>query len=132
MLRLQCPVEGCDWESQDLDEAFAAGLKAALHIHDRTVHSTPAPVATQKLKLDLPSISAGCDPDQWSAFTRQWDMYTVGMAIADNILPTVLFYCCSHDLRTNIMRDLQLDVAKMTEADLLAVIKRLAVKKREL
>ena len=123
MLRLQCPVEGCDWKSQDLGEAFAA-----FHIHDRTVHSTPAPVATQKLRLDPPCISAGCDPDQWSAFTRQWDMYKVGMVIADNILPTALFYCCSQDLRTDIMLDLQLYVAKMAEADLLAAIKRLAVK----
>ena len=54
------------------------------------------------------------------------------MAIAYNILPTALFYCCRQDLRTDIIRDLQLDIAKMTEADLLAVIKRLAVKKREL
>ena len=52
----------------------------------------------------------------------------MGMAIADNILPTALFYCCCQDLRTDIMRDLQLDVAKMAEADLLAAIKRLAVK----
>ena len=59
-------------------------------------------------------------------------MYKVGMAIADNILSTALFYCCSQDLRTDIMRGLQLDVAKMAEADLLAAIKRLAVKKREL
>ena len=49
------------------------------------------------------------------------------MTIADN-LPTALFYCCSQDLRTDIMRDLQLDVAKMAQADLLAAIKRLAVK----
>ena len=127
MPRLQCPVEGCDWKSQDLDEAFAAGLTAALQIHDRTVHSTPVPVVTQRLKMDPPCISAGCDPDQWSAFTRQWDMCKVGMAITDNILPTALFYCCKQDLRTDIMRDLQLDVAKIAEADLLAAIKRLAV-----
>ena len=63
MPRLQCQVDGSDWESQDLDEAFAAGLTAALQIHDRTVYSTPTPVATQKLKLDPPCISAGCDPD---------------------------------------------------------------------
>ena len=128
MPRLQCPIEGCDWQSQDLDAAFAAGLTAALQIHDRTVHSTPAPAAPQKLKLDPPTISAGCDPDQWSAFTRQWDMYKIGMAITENVLPTALFYCCNTDLRTDIMRDLRQDVATMAEADLLAAIKRLAVK----
>ena len=128
MPRLQCPIEGCDWQAQDLDAAFAAGLTAALQIHDRTVHSTPAPAAPQKLKLDPPTISAGCDPDQWSEFTRQWDMYKIGMAITDNVLPTALFYCCKTDLRTDIMRDLRQDVATMAEADLLAAVKRLAVK----
>ena len=128
MPQLQCPIEGCDWQSQDLDAAFAAGLTAALQIHDRTVHSTPAPAAPLKLKLDPPSISVGCDPDQWSAFTRQWDMYKIGMAITDNVLPTALFYYGNTDLRTDIMRDLWQDVATMAEADLLAAIKRLAVK----
>ena len=128
MPRLQCPIEGCDWQTQDLDAAFAAGLTPALQIHDRTVHATPAPATPQKLKLDPPTVSAGCDPDQWSAFTRQWDMYKVGMAITDNVLPTALFYCCNTDLRTDIMRDLRQDVATMAEGDLLAAIKRLAVK----
>ena len=82
----------------------------------------------RQLKLDPPTVSAGCDPDQWSAFTRQWDMYKVGMAITDNVLPTALFYCCNTDLRTDIMRDLRQDVATMAEEDLLAAIKRLAVK----
>ena len=55
-------------------------------------------------------------------------MYKIGMAITDNVLPTTLFYCCNTDLRTDIMPDLRQDVATMAEADLLAAIKRLAVK----
>ncbi|CAC5367816.1 unnamed protein product [Mytilus coruscus] len=62
---LQCPIDGCDWKSQDLDEAFAAALTTALQIHDRTVHPPLAQPATHKLKLDPPTIAAGCDPDQW-------------------------------------------------------------------
>ncbi|CAG2250790.1 unnamed protein product [Mytilus edulis] len=50
------------------------------------------------------------------------------MAITDNVLPTALFYCCDTNLRTDIMRDLQGDVASMIETDLLKAIKRLAVK----
>ena len=55
-------------------------------------------------------------------------MYKIGMAITNNVLSTALFYCCNTDLRTDIMRDLRQDVATMAEADLLAAIKRLAVK----
>ncbi|CAG2234961.1 unnamed protein product [Mytilus edulis] len=125
---LQSPIDGCNWKSQDLDEAFAAALTTALQIHDRTVHPPLAQPSTHKLKLDPPTIAAGCDPDQWSAFTRQWKMYKAGMAITDNVLPTALFYCCDTNLRTDIMRDLQGDVASMIETDLLKAIKRLAVK----
>ena len=131
MPTLECPVEGCDWQSQDLDAAFAAAMTAALQIHDRTVHqpqAQPATAAAPKLKLDPPTIAAGCDPDQWSAFTRQWEMYKVGMAIAQNVIPTALFYCCDSDLRTDIMRDQRGNITNMPEADLMNVIKRLAVK----
>ena len=55
-------------------------------------------------------------------------MYKIGMAITDNVLTTALFYYCNTNLHTDIMRDLRQDVATMTEADLLAAIKRLAVK----
>ena len=101
---LRCPIDDCDWRSQDLDAAFAAALTTALQIHDRTVHPPLAQPTMHKLRLDPPTIATGCDPDQWSAFTRQWNMYKVGMAIADNVLPTALFYCCDTDLTTCIIR----------------------------
>ena len=128
MPRLECPVAGCDWRSQELDNAFAAALATALQMHDKAAHTMQLQPAPAKLKLDPPTVATGCDPDQWSSFTRQWDMYKVGMAIANNVLPTALFYCCDQDLRTDIMRDLRGDVGNMAEVDLLAAIKRLAVK----
>ena len=118
MPAINCP-------SQDLDEAFAATLLKALDMHDSAVHAVPVQAPPQKLKLDAPTIAAGCDPDQWSAFIRQWVMYKVGMGISAKVLPTALFYCCDNDLRTDIMTDTRSDMA---EKDLLSAIKRLAVK----
>ena len=131
MPKLQCPVQGCTWESQDLGDAFAAALTTALQMHNATSHvALPGPAQAHqrpKLKLDPPSVAADCNPDQWSAFIRQWEMYKIGMAISDDMLPTALFYCCDPDLRTDLMRDIRGNVAEMAEADLLASIKRLAV-----
>ena len=112
MPALQCLVEGCEWTTQDLDAEFAADLTTALQIHDRTAHPVHNPSAPQKLKLDPPTIGAGCDPDQWSAFKRQCNIYKVEMAIANNVIPTALFYCCD-----SVMRDLCCDVATMEEAE---------------
>ena len=55
-------------------------------------------------------------------------MYKTGMNIATNLIATALFHCCHEDLQADIMRDLQNDVATMSETDLLAAMKRLSVK----
>ena len=127
MPAINCPVKGCTWKSHDLDKAFAATLLKALDMHDSTVHAVPIQAVPHKLKLDAPSLAVCCDPDQWSAFTRQWDMYKVGMGISATVLPSALFSCCNNDLRTDIMREASSDVATMAEKDLLFAIKRLAV-----
>jgi hypothetical protein len=116
MPRLDCPVVGCAWQSQDLDAEFAAALSTALEIHGKAVHTTQTQPTPPRLKLDPPSVAAGCDPDQWSAFTRQWDMYKIGMSIAGQVVPTALFYCRDQDLRTAIMRDIRGNVANIAEA----------------
>ena len=145
---LKCLNAGCQWQSQDLDAAFADALTKQLEMHNQEVHApaaaaaaaaaaqaavqaAPRPMAAAappRLKLDPPRIDSNCDPDKFSAFTRQWTMYKVGMAIASDMTTTALFYCCTDELRTDLLRDIRSDVALMTETDLLAAIKRLAVK----
>ena len=137
-MKLTCPVQACTWESQDLPIELAGALTSALQLHGSTAHAVataPAAVVPQqqtRLKLDPPKIGLACDPDQWSSFTRQWTMYKVGMAISATMIPTALFSCCKDDLRTFIMRDTREDVATMPEADLIAIIKRLAVKEESI
>ncbi|CAG2199921.1 unnamed protein product [Mytilus edulis] len=112
---LQCPIDDCNWKSQDLDEAFAAALTTALQIHDR-------PPTSGSTLQDVIQTNVQHSTDM------QWKMHKTGMTIRDIVLPTALFYCCDTNLRTDIMRDLQGDVASMIETDLLKAIKRLAVK----
>ena len=54
-------------------------------------------------------------------------MYKKGMGIAEDLTSTALYHCCNEDLQADIMRDLQNDIASMTEGNLLAAIKHLAV-----
>ena len=124
---ISCPVNGCEWTSDDLDGAFAAVIVQQLQMHDKTTHST-LPTENHKLKIDSPEIGVGANPEEWSAFTRQWSMYKTGTGIPNPKLSTALFYCGSKDLRQDLMRDLREDVAAMSEEDLLAAMRRLAVK----
>ena len=55
-------------------------------------------------------------------------MYKTGMAIPEGMIATAMFYCCSEDLRGDILRDTQNDLSTMSESDITDTIKRLAVK----
>ena len=50
------------------------------------------------------------------------------MAIPGAMCATALYHCGDEELRSDLMIDLQSDVSSMSEEDLLAAIKRLAVK----
>ena len=121
---IKCPYEGCEWKSDNLHDAFAEVLAQQLKMHDKAMHSNPAPTAVpQKLKLDPPSIGVNATPEEWDGFCRQWSMYKTGTVIATPQVATALFYCCNEELRMSIMRDTRQDVSLMPEADLLSSIK---------
>ena len=59
-------------------------------------------------------------------------MYKKGTGLSIKQIPTALFYCCSEELRQDIMRNLQADISVMTEANLLEEIKTLAVREESI
>ncbi len=85
-----------------------------------------------KAKYRPPKIGVGASPEDWQAFRRQWSMYKSGTMISPSQAATALFYCCSEELRLDIMRDIRSDVALMPEDELLAEIRRLAVKEESI
>ena len=131
---IKCPYEQCTWQSEDLDGAFAAVITQQLAMHDRAAHANPAPAPTphHKLNIEPPKINVGATPEEWEAFRRQWSMFKTGTAIATPQVATALFYCCSEELRLDLMRDIRSDVALMPEMSLLDNIKRLAVREESI
>ena len=125
---IKCLIPGCTWKTDEMSEAFAGVMNTQLQMHDRLVHSVAAQPAAHKLKIDPPSIDVGATPEEWQSFKRQWSMYKTGTAIPTHQTSTALFYCCSSNLRLDIMRDMRDDVAAMPEEDLLSEMRRLAVR----
>ena len=129
MVKISCPA--CAWESQDLPQEFADALGEQLAIHRQVTHPINAAASVpQKIKLDPPKIGLEYNQEQWSSFERQWGMYKLGMAIPENMVNTALFYCCSDELRADILRDIHEDLSTKSEDELLTAIKCLAVKER--
>ena len=127
-IQLKCLVEGCDWKSQELPETLAEALSRQLAMHDKTAHSADTAPERARLQIDPPRFSCGANAEEWEAFNRQWVMYKKGTKITADQVPTALFYCCSEELRQDIMRDMQTDISAMSEDNLLREIRKLAVK----
>ena len=132
MPSLNCPFPDCKWKTDDLPDTFASALLEQLKMHERASHTAAPTPKPHKLNIDPPKIDVGASPEEWQSFIRQWTMYKNGTLIPVEQVATALFYCCSEGLRLDIMRDLQDDVAKMTEKELLENIRRLAVKEESI
>ncbi|GAB1597877.1 hypothetical protein Ahia01_000064500, partial [Argonauta hians] len=130
--KISCPVADCPWESDDLPDSFASAIATQLQMHDKSAHSAPPSPTPYKLNIEPPVIDVGATPEDWESFTRQWSMYKIGTAIPKSQAPTTLFHCCTSNLRLDIMRDTRRDVAMMPESDLLAEIRRLAVREESI
>ena len=114
-----------------LSQEFAAALSEVFAtLHQMAHPSNAAAPVPQKIKLDPPKIGLEYNQEQWSSFERQWGMYKLGMAIPGNMVNTALFYCCSDELRADILRDIREDLSTKSEDELLTTNKRLAVKER--
>ena len=126
MPQIDCPKPNCNHVIPDVDGAVQVILLNE-HFADDHPRAAPGQVQPSRFKLEQPTIAAGCDPDEWSAFERGWRLWKDATRLEANQVSTVLFHCCDKDLRTDIMRGNQGDIARMAEADLLLAIKRLAV-----
>ena len=129
---IKCPIADCPWQTEDLDVALAAVMATQLQMHDKAVHSQNIPQQAaqgkNQLKIDPPRINIGASPEEWESFKRQWTMFKNGTLLVESQEATALFYCCSTELRQDILRDLRCDIAALPEKDLLSEIRRLAVK----
>ena len=135
MTIITCPIEGCEWKSQDLPDSFVGVLTEQLQMHNKSVHQTEANTAQARphvLKIDPPKLNVGASPEHWESFTRQWVMYKTGTNIPNNQTTIALFHCCNEALKQDLMRDIQSDITLMSEEDLLKDMRRLAVKEESI
>ena len=135
MAGIPCSATGCQFstDSQVPPDTDMPTKLTLLQIHRETVHPTPqaaaTPLSTPRVKLDPPKLSAGTDQETWELFLRSWEMYKAGMSIKDTQSSVYLFNCLDHDLRADILRaNPSTVIGEMSEADLTAAVKVLAVK----
>ena len=127
---IHCPVEGCAYETEDVEDAKV--LFMLLEIHKEDKHATPAPPAAAREtrqrppKIALPKISEGSSEETWNSWHTRWGMFKRGTVLSEDEKVQQLFQCCDESLGDAILRGHPAAVTG-DEATLLAVIKKLAV-----
>ena len=129
---VKCPVDRCEYRPNVTDAALAATL-LTIHAHSQHV-DTPAPSraagATAKVeKISRPTVDEGIFLEDWLYFEQRWREYKDATRVAGSDLAYQLLDCCNPEgLRKNLVRVHRDALASCSERDLLANIKKLAVR----
>ena len=135
---MQCTSPGCPYNTDSqvpAAEASIADKISLLKIHTDAAHSQVAQGSNQssKAKLDPPKLSTGTSQEQWEHFTRNWEMYKLGMRISSETASPYLFNCLDKELQDDVLRAKpETSIGGISEDDLKAVIKQLAVKEESI
>ena len=138
MTILTCPRTGCTYATEDLDAAVAVEL---LKIHagehppaTAPQPATPPPPAAQPPraapaeKVRRPSVESGITLERWTYFVSRWARYKRLSDIQADVVGAHLLECCDEDLLLDLHRSNGDKLDTMNEADLIAEIKKLAVR----
>ena len=100
MVKVSCPLEGCDFQTEDVDSSVVVVL---LQIH-ATSHSSANQSTTKGPKLDRPRIDMGADEEAWNTFLRRWNNFRIGSNIGDSIASVQLLQCAGDDLSEMLLK----------------------------
>ena len=123
MVVLKCPIEGCTYETADVDVVGAAAL---LSVHGSIHSQTAAPSKTKS--PDRPEISEDSSDSDWSLFTFEWLRYkrATNTSSASRIRDELL-NCCKPSLRSRLYQMVGERLNTLSEEALLEQIRAIAV-----
>ena len=94
---IQCPIEGCEYETPDVDPVVAAAL---ITTH-ATVHASHHPTAKAE-KVKRPCISSAGTTEDWQYFISRWNDYVRATKLSGTDRVIQLLECCDDQLRKNL------------------------------
>ena len=117
-----CPIDGCEYVTEDVD----AGVAAALLIIHNNVHVPNNGAKQRPPKLERPTIARESSEEVWNTFQTRWQMFKRGTHLTNEDTVQQLFQCCEEELGDAILKSHPAAVSG-TEEQLLTAIKQLAV-----
>ena len=127
-IRLPCLVGGeCGFETVQLEYEQA---KAQQDGHMQYAHGAAAGAGGGKKpeKFPRPEIKMDSSAEDWAEFGVEWEQYKEEYTLAGSALIRQLYACCSDELKQSLSRSTGGRQFAQTEANLLRLIKQLAVR----
>ena len=129
MPTVQCPIDGCTYETPDVEPVIAAALITA----HATAHQAPAgtgptpPTIARAEKIKRPHISPAGTTEDWQYFKSRWSDYVKVTKLDGTEKIIQLLECCDDQLHKDLTRDAGGTLAEMTEDEVFTAMRRLAV-----
>ena len=123
---VKCPIEGCEYETPDIEPVIAAAL---ITVH-ATSHQTPSQ-PTQMARVEKgkrPSTSSAGTTEDWQYFTSRWGDYVKATKLEGTDKVIQLLECCDEQLRKDLTRNARGSLTGMTKDQVLKAMKTLAIR----
>ena len=123
---IHCPIEGCEYETPDVEAVIAAALITTR----ATRHQTPSqPTQTARVeKVRRPSISSAGTTEDWQYFKSRWGDYVRATKLEGTDRVIQLLECCDDQLCKDLTRNAGGTLIEMTEEQVFEAIKTLAIR----
>lgn len=136
MPKFRCPYPECTYETEDVTDGLATVL---LSVHSAGTHTaqphTTATIqpqvpktAARVEKVRRPTVTAAGSSEDWAYFLTRWQDYVEATKIEGKDLIIQLLECCDEQLRKDLTRNAGGSLTNNTANDVLAAIKKLAVR----
>ncbi len=132
MPEVPCPFPGCEYKTADLDVPIVAALITAHSVVHTAAPVAPAaapPAALAKVeRVRRPTITAAGTSEDWAYFQSRWSDYVDATKVDGRDKVIQLLECCDEPLRKDLTRSAGGSLKDKTEAEVLAAIRKLAVR----
>ena len=132
---LKCEWEGCTWDTGDIYTSLSDQM-SVMDLHIRVKHEGQRGIETKPVKvdprmaskLDRPEIGEEMDEGDWAHFLFRWEQYKGGCSLDGDQVVYHLYSCMEGSVSKKVHQNTQ--GAKLTEEELLEMVKDMVVKKK--
>ena len=123
---VKCPIEGCEYETPDVEPIIAAAL---ITTHSTSHRAPDRPTQAARVEqVKRPCISSAGTTEDWHYFKSRWNDYARATRLEGTDKVIQLLECCDDQLRKDLTRNAGGSLTRMTEDEVFAAMKKLAVR----